>query len=74
MLEHISPDLKDGQSMQMMPDADQYTKTLGIEWNANQDHFRLTVADFPPTDNLTKRSFVSDIAKHLTSLDGSRLP
>ena len=63
VLEHISPDLKDSPSMQMMPDADQYTKTLGIEWNANQDHFRLTVADFPPTDNLTKRSLVSDIAK-----------
>ena len=49
--------------MQLMPDADQYTKTLGIKWSANQDHFRLTVADFPPTNNMTKRSIVSDIAK-----------
>ena len=44
-------------------DPDQYTKTLGIEWNASQDHFRLTVAELPPITNITKRALVSDIAK-----------
>lgn len=28
-----------------------------------QDHFRLTISDLPPLDNLTKRTLVSDIAK-----------
>ena len=46
-----------------LPDPDQYTKTLGIEWNARQDHFRLTVAELPPITNITKRALVSDIAK-----------
>lgn len=63
VLKHISSDLKDSQSMQLMPDEDQYTKTLGIEWNARQDHFRLTVADLPPMTNITKRALVSDVAK-----------
>ena len=56
VLKHIPPDLKDAQSTQLMPDPDQYTKTLGIEWNANQDHFHLSVADFPCTENITKPS------------------
>ena len=37
---------------------------LGVEWNANMDHFRLTIAKSAPLidDNLTKRALVSDIA------------
>ena len=44
-------------------DTDTYTKTLGIEWNATSDHFRLTVTDLPHLHNLTKRALISDIAK-----------
>ena len=40
-----------------------YTRTLGIEWNAELDHFRLTVSEFPPLEAVTKRFLVSDIAK-----------
>ena len=40
-----------------------YTKTLGIEWNANLDHFQLTIADLPPLTNVTKRLLFSDITK-----------
>ena len=40
-----------------------YTKTLGIEWNANLDHFQLTIADLPPVTNVTKRLLFSDITK-----------
>ena len=46
-----------------MPDPKKYTKTLGIEWNAELDHFRLTIFDLPSLDSLTKRTLVSDIAK-----------
>ena len=63
VLQHLPPDLKESQTMQLMPDPDQYTKTLGVEWNATHDHFRLTIADLPSTANLTKRALVSDIAK-----------
>ena len=47
----------------MIPDTERYTRTLGIEWNAELDHFRLTVSEFPPLEAVTKRLLVSDIAK-----------
>ena len=49
--------------MQSLPAPDQYTKTLGIEWNSNSDHFHLTVSTLPPLKDITKRELVSDIAK-----------
>ncbi len=49
--------------MQMMPTSGEYTKTLGIEWNPSEDHFRLTISDPPPLDNITKHALVSDVAK-----------
>ena len=59
---HISPELRDTQSTHHIPSPNGYTKTLGIEWNANLDHFRLTVASLQDTDNVTKRALISDIA------------
>ena len=56
--------------MQTMPTSDEYTKTLGIEWNPSNDHFRLTVANPPPLENVTKRDLVSDVAKTLMCLAG----
>lgn len=49
--------------MHSITDTESYTKTLGIEWNSNSDHFRLTIADLPPLANVTKRLVVSDVAK-----------
>ena len=63
VLEHIPPDLKDQQSVYQIPNTQEYTKTLGMEWNSASDHFRLMVASLPPLDNVTKRFLVSDIAK-----------
>ena len=63
VLNHIEPEYRDTQSTHHIPTPDEYTKTLGIEWNANLDHFRLTVAFLQETDNMTKRALVSDIAK-----------
>ena len=41
----------------------EYVKTLGIEWNANLDHLRLTVAKLPPSRLITKHILASDAAK-----------
>ena len=57
----VTPELKDSQTMHNITDLEMYTKTLGIEWNTNLDHFRLTIADLPPLTNVTKRLLVSDI-------------
>ena len=62
-LQHIPPELKDSQTMHTITEVEAYTKTLGIEWNTNLDHFRLTIADLPPLTNVTKRLLVSDISK-----------
>jgi hypothetical protein len=35
-------DLNDCQSNQMLPQSGEYSRTLGVQWNANMDHFRLT--------------------------------
>ena len=56
---HIKPELQDTQSIHHTPSTDEYTKTLGIEWNASMDHFRLTVTSLQETNN----TLVSDIAK-----------
>ena len=41
VLKGISPDLKDPLATIVLTDTDQYTKTLGIEWDASNDHFRV---------------------------------
>ncbi len=63
VLENLTPDLKDAQASQMMPSSEQYTKTLGIEWNASNVHFRLTISEPPPLENITRRGLASDVAK-----------
>ena len=64
MLQQIPSELSDSHSMCVIQATNEYTKTLGIEWNPFSDHFRLTIADLPPPlQNLTKRALVSDIAK-----------
>ena len=63
VLKGLPDDIKDPHSMPISLDTDTYTKTLGIEWNATSDHFRLTVTDLPQLHNFTKRALVSDIAK-----------
>ena len=61
VLQHITSELRETHHMHLMPSPDEYTKTLGMEWNANIDHFR-TVAEPPPPHDITKRVLVSDIA------------
>lgn len=52
----------DSSNIQTISESDEYTKTLGIEWNVSTDQFRIMITDLPPTDNVTKR-VVSDMAK-----------
>ena len=58
VLSHIDPKIQDTQSTYHIPNPDEYTKTLGIEWNAHKDHFRLTIASLQDTNNMTKRALV----------------
>ena len=48
VLEQVPPELKATNSTHSIPCPEEYTKTLGIEWNAHMDHFRLTVSKPPP--------------------------
>ena len=63
VLSCIPSDLKDAPANQSFPAPVEYTKTLGIEWNSSMDHFRLTIANLPPLNNITTRVLVSDVAK-----------
>ena len=64
VLEAIPGELRDTQTSLTISDTDDlYTKTLGIEWYSVMDHFRLDVSNHLPTNGLTKRTLVSDIAK-----------
>ena len=68
VLESIPIDLRDSQATVILSHSDQYTKTLGIEWNASCDHFRVNVTELPPIECMTKRSLVSDVAKTFDAL------
>ena len=65
MLDNLPSDLKDLGATQKFQEItqEQYTKTLGIEWNSNSDQFRLTISKLPDLNSITKRQLVSDIAK-----------
>ena len=54
VLQQIPPELRDSQSMHVIQSSNEYIKTLGIAWNPSSDHFRLTIADLPPLQDLTK--------------------
>ena len=62
-IQHLPVELKDTRSTQEMPTTDEYTKTLGIQWNAPKDCFKLSLPSPTPLENLTKHGIVSDVAK-----------
>ena len=63
VIEHLLPNLRDSLSSQDILDHDQFTKTVGMQWNSSTDHFRLTMAKLPSGENITKRALISDMAK-----------
>ena len=73
VLENIPQDLQVAQPLQSLPDPDHYTKTLGIGWNSQTDHFRLTISEFSPDVNFTKRYWYQTLPRPLTFLVGSHL-
>ena len=68
VLKSISLDSKDPLATIVLTDTEQYTKTLRIEWDASNDHFRVNVSEFPPVKCMTKRSLISDVAKTFDAL------
>ena len=62
VLEKIPQELRDTNHTQTISEVNEYTKTLGIEWNISADGFRLTIA-FSQDTTITKRRMVSDVAK-----------
>ena len=63
IIQSIDPKLLDQQSVHTISEPDLYTKTLGVEWNAKEEHFHLKVAYFSRQEKWTKRTLSSDIAK-----------
>ncbi len=63
VIQDLPTELRDSKSTQTMPSSEEYTKTLGIQWNASKDHFKLTIASPPSLESITKRGLVSDVAK-----------
>ena len=51
-----------------MPSTEEYSKTLGIQWNAPKDYFKLSLPSPTTLETLTKRSLVSDVAKTFDAL------
>ena len=63
VLNHLPAELKESQSTQTIAEDDQYTKTLGIEWNSVTDNFRITVTELDYRNTITKRMLISDVSK-----------
>ena len=63
VLEQIPKQLRDTKSTQTISEINEYTKTLGVEWNTSTDEFGLAIPEFSPDVTVTKRRIVSDVAK-----------
>ena len=64
ILQAIPPELRDTHTSLTISNSEEvYTKTLGVQWHSVLDHFRLSVANRSPIEDLTKCALVSDIAK-----------
>ena len=68
VLESFPTDLRDSEASVILSHSDQSIKTLGIEWNALCEHFRVHVTKLPPIESMTKRSLVSDVTKTFDAL------
>ena len=66
VLEAILPELRELKEVHSISSSEHdYTKTLGLEWSAATDTFRITTSEFPQSYFVTKRILLSDIAKVL---------
>ena len=62
VLNSIPLQLRDGQLKQEIDYDNEFTKVLGVEWNASLDSFRPVISSLPVRKELTKRAISSDIA------------
>ena len=56
VLESIPSELRDPRVTHTINNTSDYTKTLGIEWNPQLDHFRITIAKLPFLEGVAKCS------------------
>ena len=63
VLRHLPPDLLDSHLSQTIQDPEAFAKALRVEWSTGLDSFRLTTAEFPCLEVVTKRALVSDVVK-----------
>ena len=63
VLKQIPQELRDTNRTQTISEVNEFTKTLGIEWNISTDEFHLTITTFSSDAIVTKRRMVSDVAK-----------
>ena len=64
VLNSIPQEIRSTQATSKFGGSDNFVKTLGMEYNSNQDHFRFSSSDFSVDESrLTKRSVLSDSAK-----------
>ena len=63
VIQHLPQELKGTLPSHSIPNPDEYTKTLGLQWNSVMDHFRLEVVELTSLERVTKRFLVSDVAK-----------
>ena len=61
----IQPELHDSEGTHHISDRKENTTKLGLEWNTKLDEFHFTLNEAKPSDRITKRVLVSDIAKAL---------
>ena len=63
VLAHIPDEFRELHTVHALPETPEYPKTLGIEWSTVSDHFRLTISELPPINDITKRVLISDVSK-----------
>ena len=64
VLNAIPEEIRSTTSTVSLPESDNFTKTLGIDYNSRQDQFRFSISGFPAEETkISKRSILSDSAK-----------
>ena len=64
VLNAIPKEIRSTTSTAILPESDNFTKTLGLDYNSRQDQFRFSIAGFPAEETeISKRSILSDSAK-----------
>ena len=75
VLNSISLEIRSRKKISVLGNSDSFVKTLGMEYNSNQDYFRFSSTELSTEESLiTKRELLSDSAKALIPLVSSRAP